>query len=67
MKVVYGYAVNCRIGSLEMHPLSLFFFPGVNCRIGSLENGLLHNVSLHPVNCRIGSLEKHIGTFVVSA
>ncbi len=30
-------AVNCRIGSLEIHYIIVMFMGGVNCRIGSLE------------------------------
>ena len=51
-------AVDCRIGSLEIHGGGGFLFMPVDCRIGSLEKDELTQANRNQVDCRIGSLEK---------
>ena len=50
-------AVDCRIGSLERHPIHLPQGIVVDCRIGSLESIGQNRTDGTGVDCRIGSLE----------
>ena len=51
------YAINRRIGGLEITGLHFFIELQINRRIGGLENENQPRGETHPINRRIGGLE----------